>query len=204
MGGSENGAPDNQNKPTETSLSPDSIINLDQGDPTLFEPYWKKMGDKCTLPQLGDAIKGLHRVVGNAVPDGRHIVVGTGSTQLLMAALYALSSPSTSHPVSLVAAAPYYSGYKDQAEFLLSGLYKWEGDAHTFDKDGPYIEVVTSPNNPDGAIREAVVNLGEGKLVYDLAYYWPQYTPITDHPLDHDIMLFTFSKCTGHAGSRIG
>jgi aspartate/methionine/tyrosine aminotransferase len=22
--------------------------------------------------------------------------------------------------------------------------------------------------------------------------------------LDHDIMLFTFSKCTGHAGSRIG
>lgn len=73
----------------------------------------------------------------------------------------------------------------------------------TFDKDGPYIEVVTSPNNPDGTIREAVVNLGEGKLVYDLAYYWPQYTPIT-HPLDHDIMLFTFSKCTGHAGSRIG
>jgi hypothetical protein len=30
MGGSENGATDNQNKPTETSLSPDSIINLDQ------------------------------------------------------------------------------------------------------------------------------------------------------------------------------
>ncbi|KAG6766389.1 hypothetical protein POTOM_030468 [Populus tomentosa] len=137
MGGSENGATDNQssspstNKATETSLSPDSIINLDQGDPTLFEPYWKKMGDKCTLviggcdlmsyfsdisnicwflqPQLGDAIKGLHRVVGNAVTDGRHIVVGTGSTQLLMAALYALSSPSASHPVSLVAAAPYYS-----------------------------------------------------------------------------------------------
>ena len=94
-------------------------------------------------------------------------------------------------------------GYKDQAEFLRSGLYKWEGDAHTFDKDGPHIEVVTSPNNPDGAIREAVVNRGEGKLVYDLAYYWPQYTPITQR-LDHDIMLFTFSKCTGHAGSRIG
>ncbi|KAJ6725632.1 BIFUNCTIONAL ASPARTATE AMINOTRANSFERASE AND GLUTAMATE/ASPARTATE-PREPHENATE AMINOTRANSFERASE-RELATED [Salix purpurea] len=228
MGGLENGATYNQNSvpsTNKTGLSPDSIINLDQGDPTLFEPYWRKMGDKCTLviggcdlmsyfsdignicwflqPQLGDAIKGLHRAVGNAVTDGRHFVVGTGSTQLFMAAIYALSSPSASHPVSLVAAAPYYSGYKDQAEFLRSGLYKWEGDARTFDKDGPYIEVVTSPNNPDGAIREAVVNLGEGKLVYDLAYYWPQYTPIT-HPLDHDIMLFTFSKCTGHAGSRIG
>lgn len=231
MGGLENGATNNQNssptttKPTKTSLSPDSMINLDQGDPTLFEPYWRKMGDKCTLviegcdlmsyfsdisnicwflqPQLGDAIKRLHRVVGNAVTEDRHIVVGTGSTQLLMAALYALSSPADRHPVSLVAAAPFYSGYKDQAEFLRSGLYKWEGDAHTFDKDGPYIEVVTSPNNPDGAVREAVVNRGEGKLVYDLAYYWPQYTPITQ-PLDHDIMLFTFSKCTGHAGSRIG
>ncbi|KAJ6431122.1 hypothetical protein OIU84_018588 [Salix udensis] len=94
-------------------------------------------------------------------------------------------------------------GYKEQAEFLRSGLYKWEGDARAFEKDGPYIEVVTSPNNPDGAIREAVVSRGEGKLVYDLAYYWPQYTPITQ-PLDRDIMLFTFSKCTGHAGSRIG
>lgn len=89
------------------------------------------------------------------------------------------------------------------AEYLRSGLYKWEGDAHTFDKDGPYIEMVTSPNNPDGICREAVVNKDGGKRVHDLAYYWPQYTPITA-PADYDIMLFTVSKCTGHAGSRIG
>lgn len=89
------------------------------------------------------------------------------------------------------------------AEFLRSGLYKWEGDANTFDKDGPYIEMVTSPNNPDGVCREAVVKKDGGKCVHDLAYYWPQYTPITA-PSDYDIMLFTVSKCTGHAGSRIG
>ena len=73
--------------------------------------YFSDISNICWFlqPQLGDAIKGLHRVVGNAVTDGRHIVVGTGSTQLLMAALYALSSPSAGHPVSLVAAAPYYS-----------------------------------------------------------------------------------------------
>ncbi|KAJ6358649.1 hypothetical protein OIU76_000379 [Salix suchowensis] len=79
------------------------------------------MGDKCTVvmsyfsdissicwflqPQLGDAIKRLHRAVGNAVTEDRHIVVGTGSTQLLMAAL---SSPADRHPVGLVAAAPFY------------------------------------------------------------------------------------------------
>ena len=93
--------------------------------------------------------------------------------------------------------------YKEETDFLRSGLYKWAGDAHLFDKDEPYIEIVTSPNNPDGAIRETVVNRGQGKHIHDLAYYWPQYTPIT-RPADHDIMFFTFSKCTGHAGSRIG
>lgn len=86
---------------------------------------------------------------------------------------------------------------------MQSGLYKWDGDAHTFNKEGPYIEMVTSPNNPDGTCREAVVKRGDGKLVHDLAYYWPHYTPITS-PADGEIMLFTVSKCTGHAGSRIG
>lgn len=96
--------------------------------------------------------------------------------------------------------------YQAETDLLCSGLYKWGGDAYAYDKDGPYIEVVTSPNNPDGNIREAAVNrsgTGEGKVLYDLAYYWPQYTPIT-RPADYDIMYFTFSKSTGHAGSRIG
>lgn len=93
--------------------------------------------------------------------------------------------------------------YPEVTDIVKSGLYKWEGDAYSFDKEGPYIELVTSPNNPDGSIRGPVVNRGDGKVVHDLAYYWPQYTAIT-HQADHDIMLFTFSKSTGHAGSRIG
>ena len=94
--------------------------------------------------------------------------------------------------------------YKDATDILQSRLFQWTGDAALYDKDEPYIEVVTSPNNPDGTLRVPVVNSGvEGKIIYDLAYYWPQYTPITDQ-LDHDVMVFTFSKCTGHAGSRIG
>ncbi|KAF5189760.1 Tryptophan aminotransferase-related protein, partial [Thalictrum thalictroides] len=82
-------------------------------------------------------------------------------------------------------------------------LHKWAGDAWTYDKEEPYIEVVTSTNNPDGNIREPVVKRGGGILIHDLAYYWPQYTAITS-PADHDLMLFTISKCTGHAGARIG
>ena len=93
--------------------------------------------------------------------------------------------------------------YPSMTNCLKSGLYNWAGDARSFSKDGPYIEVVTSPNNPDGFVRHSTVNRTGGILVHDLAYYWPQYTPISS-PADHDLTLFTVSKATGHAGTRIG
>ena len=41
---------------------------------------------------------------------------------------------------------------------------------HThFDKEGPYIELVTMPNNPDGQLQGPVVNRNDGKLIHDLA-----------------------------------
>ena len=39
--------------------------------------------------------------------------------------------------------------------------------------------------------------------MHDLAYYWPHFTPITE-PKSEDVMLFTLSKLTGHAGTRVG
>ncbi|KAK4762443.1 hypothetical protein SAY86_008211 [Trapa natans] len=204
---------------------PVSPISLDKGDPMIFEEYWERMGDKCDLrigggdlmsylsnpggvcwfllPQLEESIRRIHSLVGNAATQGRYIVVGTGSSQLVQTVLYALSSDSP-HPLSVVCAPPYYSCYPELAGILKSELYKWEGDAHTFNKDGPFLELVTSPNNPDGSIRGPVVRpRAGGHVMYDLAYYWPQFTPIT-HQADHDIMIFTFSKSVGHAGSRIG
>lgn len=97
----------------------------------------------------------------------------------------------------------YLQSYPLMVDYQKSGLHKWAGDAESFDKDGPYIELVTSPNNPDGYTRRSVVNRSQGILVHDLAYYWPQYTPISS-PSDHDLTLFTVSKSTGHAGMRIG
>ncbi|KAH7550504.1 hypothetical protein JRO89_XS13G0204800 [Xanthoceras sorbifolium] len=195
------------------------------GDPTMYEKYWQQVGDKTTIvipgwqslsyfsdvsnicwflePDFAKEVVRLHRVVGNAITENRHLVVGTGSTQLFQAALYALSPQDALEPISVVSAAPFYSSYPSITDCLKSGLYKWAGDAHSFKKDGPYIELVTSPNNPDGFVRQSVVNRSEGILVHDLAYYWPQYTSIS-FPADHDLMLFTVSKSTGHAGMRIG
>ncbi|KAK8471339.1 hypothetical protein PHAVU_003G203500 [Phaseolus vulgaris] len=203
----------------------EKVINLDHGDPTMYERFWRQMGDKTTItipgwqsmsylsdvskicwflePEFATEVVRLHRVVGNAVTEGRHIVVGTGSSQLILAALYALSSPHAAEPISVVSAAPYYSSYPSMADYQKSGLYQWAGDAENFDKEGPYIELVTSPNNPDGYRRKSMVNRSQGLLIHDLAYYWPQYTPISS-PSDHDLTLFTASKSTGHAGMRIG
>ncbi|KAG7954496.1 hypothetical protein I3843_11G021800 [Carya illinoinensis] len=211
--------------PIDAQPGGDSIINLARGDPIMFERYWRQMGDRATVvipgwqyisyfsdvtnicwflePEFAKEVVRVHRVVGNAVTEGRHIVVGTGSSQLYLAALFALSPHNASEPISVVSQAPYYSSYPSMTDCLKSGLYKWVGDAQSFNKEGPYIELVTSPNNPDGNVRRSVVNKSDGILVHDLAYYWPQYTPISS-PVDHEIMLFTVSKSTGHAGMRIG
>ncbi|XP_071723687.1 tryptophan aminotransferase-related protein 2-like [Rutidosis leptorrhynchoides] len=211
---------------TDTETDEDKIVNLDHGDPTMYENYWKQNGDKTTIvipgwqslsyfsdakslcwflePEFAKQVVRLHQVVGNAVTEDRYVIVGTGSTQLYQAALYALSDHQSDEPTSIVSAAPYYSSYPAITDCVKSGLHKWEGDAHKFKKPGPFIELVTSPNNPDGFIRQSVVNRTGGVLIHDLAYYWPQYTPITNKPADHDLMLFTVSKCTGHAGMRIG
>ncbi|GKV22945.1 hypothetical protein SLEP1_g32750 [Rubroshorea leprosula] len=115
----------------KTPLPSDSVINLDHGDPTMFEPYWRNLGGNCTVvisgsdvmsyfsnpgnicwfleSGLADAIRKVHRLVGNAMTEDRHILVGNGSTQLFQAALFALSSADAPEPISVVSAAPYYS-----------------------------------------------------------------------------------------------
>ncbi|KAB1221453.1 Tryptophan aminotransferase-related protein 2 [Morella rubra] len=210
---------------TEPPDDGERVFDLSRGDPTMYEAYWKKVGDEATVvipgsqsmsyfsdvtnicwflePELGSEVRRLHKVVGNAVTEGRHIVVGTGSSQLFLAALYALSPQDAHVPISVVAQVPYYSVYPILTDLLKPGLFKWAGDAQIFNKERTYIELVTSPNNPDGYTRGPVVNGSEGILVHDLAYYWPQYTPISS-PADHDLMLFTLSKSTGHGGTRIG
>lgn len=176
--------------------------------------YFSDVTNLCWFlePEFAAEIRRLHRLVGNAVmgPDS-YIIVGTGSSQLFQAALFALStSPEAfSHggggrPLPVVSSIPYYSSYPAATDLLQSGLFHWAGDPSSLKGDNePYIEVVCSPNNPNGFINTESVSSSNGKIIHDLAYYWPQYTAITA-PADHDLMLFTASKCTGHAGMRLG
>ena len=54
-------------------------------------------------------IRKVHQFVGNAITGGKYIVFSVGSTQLFNAAIYALSTNSSSHPPDkVVATAPYF------------------------------------------------------------------------------------------------
>lgn len=61
--------------------------------------------------ELEKVIRKLHSVVGNAVTDNRFVIFGSGTTQLLAAAVHALSltNSSLSSPARLLTSIPYYS-----------------------------------------------------------------------------------------------
>jgi L-tryptophan--pyruvate aminotransferase len=97
--------------------------------------------------------------------------------------------------------------YQTQTEYLESPLYKFVGEpdrvtGNLKGQAGGQIELIASPNNPSFQMQEVSQNV-TGPVVYDHAYYWPHLAPITK-AMDYDIMLFTMSKVTGHAGSRVG
>jgi hypothetical protein len=68
---------------------------------------WYRLSYRTTegLFQLETHIRQLHRAVGIAVVDGKHLVFGTGSTQLMNGLVYALSpdaDDASSPPASVV------------------------------------------------------------------------------------------------------
>ncbi|XP_050367034.1 tryptophan aminotransferase-related protein 4-like [Argentina anserina] len=211
----------------------DCESNADGGDPFFLEPFWMehasksailvagwhRMGytfsDKAYISQeLERLIRKVHDIAGNAVTQGRYIVVGAGSTHLLNAAVQALSSSSndssdslSSSPASIVVTIPYYALYETQTEYFQSVNYKFEGDGSLLknisDGSKRVIEFVTAPNNPDGKLNNANFEGPNSAAIYDRVYYWPHFTPIPT-PANDDVMVFSISKLTGHAGTRLG
>ncbi|KAK4849433.1 hypothetical protein QYF36_024750 [Acer negundo] len=174
--------------------------------------WWHRMSytykDSNFISQeLETHIRKIHAIVANAVTHKRFIVFGAGSTQLLNAAVHALSPDNSSSPARVVASIPFYPLYEKQTVYFQSADFKFEGDISVWknssDTSMNLVEFVTAPNNPDGQMNKAVLKGPNIKTIHDHAYYWPHYTPITA-PADGNLMIFSTSKLTSHAGSRFG
>lgn len=95
------------------------------------------------------------------------------------------------------------------ASFYESRLFHWDEAEQppTPSAAQPVIEMVTSPNNPDGLSRSPqVAPSTHTSTVMDYAYYWPHFVAIGAPvaPPNRTVGLFTLSKLTGHASTRIG
>lgn len=212
--------------PDCSNFIPGCAADVNSGDPLFLEPFWMQNAASSatvvagwhrmsyafndhtiTSQELEKHIRELHSIVGNAVTEGKYIVFGTGSTELLNAAVYALSLKNSSSPSRVVVSIPFYPDYELQTEFFATEDYKFYGDTsmlkNTSGASTNVIEFVTSPNNPDGQLKKAVLQGPYAKTIYDHAYNWPHFTAIP-FPADEDLMIFTLSKLTGHAGLRFG
>eukprot|EP01135_Chromosphaera_perkinsii_P010193 Nk52_evm59s2039 gene=Nk52_evmTU59s2039 len=148
----------------------------------------------------------IHAAVGNAITDGYELVVGHGSTGVMKSAMHALSMQNLGE-TEFFSRPPCYGKYKSQADSLLTRVSdsKWYAGrwnlAADVDKQN-VVEIVTYPNNPDNLYRKPSVH-DKNRVIHDCVYLWPQFTNITG-PAHEELMIFTASKFTGHAGSRVG
>jgi hypothetical protein len=109
------------------------MLILYSGNPLFLEPYWRRHAGASVVVfsgwhrmsyvttdsvlvfqsvELQNHIRMLHKAVGNAVVDDKHVVLGAGSLQLINALVYALSpdpnDDAGAPPARVVSAVPYY------------------------------------------------------------------------------------------------
>lgn len=103
------------------------FCSLCSGNPLFLEPFWMQNAASGALlvsgwhrmsysyddqsnisEELEKHIRKLHSIVGNAVTEGRFIVFGTGSTQLLNAAVHSLALTNSSSRAAVVTTKPFY------------------------------------------------------------------------------------------------
>eukprot|EP01137_Pigoraptor_chileana_P029268 Opistho-2@14278 len=172
-------------------------------------------------------LRAAHARAGNVViADSKHeLVFGVGARQLLHASLYALRCIEGT-TLRLTSVEPYYPllarmGHVAPDTAVWAGVdCKWTGgmarspSAGVEIADGPLVDIVVLPSNPTGAIREALPHATHA--IHDLSYAWPHLMssssslspdsgqPAPSFPRCDSIMLFSLSKLSGHAGTRLG
>jgi aspartate/methionine/tyrosine aminotransferase len=182
-----------------------SRLDMSWGSPAFLIPYWDITPIKTddvkkpegyqfgSRKQLKEKILELHGLVGNANVKDKHVVIGAGATQIILGLLNVLKLKKSDYAfgkkiTSAWAEPPHFSRFPILANF--AGL-DWKKDKNS-------LTICTIPNNPDGMFSTYA------KCdILDLTYMWPQYTSHLKK-YNHPAMVFSLSKATGHASTRIG
>lgn len=181
-------------------------IDLGFGNPSFLSEYWRGldlpdiaayypdpyMSEKQN-PFLEQEIRNIHKAVGNVLNvDDYSIVIGNGASQLLSAILYETPDVFVTAPI------PYFLRFPVLAQI---GGNQWSHKEK-------FKTILTIPNNPTGSFDEYHSYKMSTKgtfTITDACYNWPQYLngrKVIE--LADDIILFSLSKATGHAGTRLG
>lgn len=173
--------------------NPGFLYNIWNNVP-MEEPLNNRPGDYVVGSSfdLKMQIRALHKKVHGEVKGS--IVIGAGATQVIQAAIWAMNELNEEDTAKVYAKPPYYSRFPVMAK--LAGA-QWCSQPRFAN-----IQIITSPNNPDGELVPGEIYCK--RKIYDYSYNWPQYLAGEVRPLDKAVMCFSIAKATGHADMRIG
>lgn len=150
--------------------------------------------------KIFNSIVSFHKKVGNYQTDGKTMILGNGSTQVIRALLYAASFKA-GKPLNVYARPPYYPAFNNWASENPSVVL---GMTNRTDlSPDSVVEIVTWPGNPNGYLDPPAYNNTAVLTIYDFVYYWP-HSFNNIQLMDVDCAVFSMSKMSGHASSRVG
>lgn len=175
----------------------DNNIMIEQSISCLYQVHQPRLGHIDTI------IRNFHEYNGHSIHKDTLIITGLGSSQVIMGLLYALSR--------LIDEVRCYE--QNPSHILHQNIVNLSKEVWLSDyrSKQPTIEFVTSPNNPDGAIRIPISNADI--ILWDAVYAWPCYgynlaqlvTIMNRETIGKSyIPIFSFSKSHGLAGQRLG
>ncbi|EYU24350.1 hypothetical protein MIMGU_mgv1a020894mg [Erythranthe guttata] len=163
-------------------FSPDCSADANSGDPLFLEPFWMEHAASSAV-----LISGWHRM-SYTFYDKSFI------SQQLENHVRRVHEFVRDEQVSYTVF--YFQLYKFQTNYFENKRFKFDEDTS--------LSSNSSYNTEANVIEFEAVSQGPlVKVIYDHAYYWPHFSAIPS-PANEDVMIFTMSKLTGHAGSRIG
>jgi aspartate/methionine/tyrosine aminotransferase len=174
--------------------------------PSSWAMPYQSFDSRGVVPPLEDSIRALHKQAGNADPDGKQLLLCNGARGCTLALFYAMNmvyGPAAGGPLQIFSRAPYFTLNPLLVPLAATGAATdavWNASANPNDQMS--VELLTSPNNPDGALQRPLVR-NKSHVICDGVYNWGwNHAPVED--LGCKNTVFSISKLTGHCGSRVG